>query len=215
MDAAVALTQAYLEAHGYFTVTEYNVLELLENGGSREATDLDVLAVRFPGERTVGPSNHTGSMAVVSDPQLAVDVNVMDMIVGEVKRGRARFNAATRSAGVLEAALVRFGCCAPEDATSNVETLLRDGVVYAGPHKHRIRLIAFGSTGADMGRAYQVIKHERMLAFLEFHLQRHWSRLGRVQMLHSTLAMLTLQIKARHDSRPRAAEPNEVQGDSS
>ena len=33
MDHAVALVQAYLQANGYFTVTEYTVLATLADGG--------------------------------------------------------------------------------------------------------------------------------------------------------------------------------------
>ena len=49
MDNAVALVRAYLHVNGYFTVTEYPVLEAARHGGYRTVTDLDVLAVRFPG----------------------------------------------------------------------------------------------------------------------------------------------------------------------
>lgn len=212
MDVAVALTQAYLEAHGYFTLAEYNVLELLDGGKSREATDLDILAVRFPGERTPGALGHTGSMAMEMDPQLGVDTQVMDMIVGEVKQGRARFNAATRSAGVLEAALVRFGCCSPSEVTASVAKLLHDGIVSIGPEHHRVRLVAFGSTGVAKGRAYQTMTHERMLSFLKAHLRRHWSLLGQVHLMHPTLAMLALELKARPDSERRRVDTTHDEG---
>jgi uncharacterized membrane protein YedE/YeeE len=49
MDTAVALVEAYLNVNGYFTVAEYPVLEASRHGGVRAATDLDVLAFRFPG----------------------------------------------------------------------------------------------------------------------------------------------------------------------
>jgi hypothetical protein len=48
MDNAVALVQAYLQVNGYFTVTEYPVLEAARHG-IEAATDFDVLAYRFPG----------------------------------------------------------------------------------------------------------------------------------------------------------------------
>ena len=47
MDNAVALVRAYLHLNGYFTVTEFPVMEALRGGGFRTATDLDVLAFRF------------------------------------------------------------------------------------------------------------------------------------------------------------------------
>ena len=48
MDNAVALVQAYLRLNGYFTVTEYPVIATRRDGTYRTATDLDVLAFRFP-----------------------------------------------------------------------------------------------------------------------------------------------------------------------
>jgi len=48
MDMGVALVQACLRAHGYFTVSEYPILEAIRHGEHRIATDIDILAVRFP-----------------------------------------------------------------------------------------------------------------------------------------------------------------------
>lgn len=47
MDTAVALVQAYLNVNGYFTVTEYPVMEAYAEWPARTATDLDLLAFRF------------------------------------------------------------------------------------------------------------------------------------------------------------------------
>ena len=49
MDDAVGLVQVYLRLNGYFTVTEYPVIEALGSRDYRTATDLDILAVRFAG----------------------------------------------------------------------------------------------------------------------------------------------------------------------
>lgn len=51
MDTAVALVNAYLHINGYFTVTEYQVIESHYNG-ARARTDLDILAVLHA--RTLG-----------------------------------------------------------------------------------------------------------------------------------------------------------------
>ena len=48
MDMGIALVQAYLRVHGYFTVSEYPILEAMRHGEHRIATDIDILAVRFP-----------------------------------------------------------------------------------------------------------------------------------------------------------------------
>jgi hypothetical protein len=52
MDTAVALVQAHLQVNGYFAVTECPVVEALRHHGYRTATDLDILAFRFPGAQT-------------------------------------------------------------------------------------------------------------------------------------------------------------------
>ena len=76
MDTAVGLVQAYLQINGYFTVTEYPVVEAMRRqGGYRTSTDLDVLAIRFPGAGTLVPSGrpHAPEIDVFpSDPQLGV-----------------------------------------------------------------------------------------------------------------------------------------------
>ena len=48
MDMGVCLVQSYLRVHGYFTVSEYPILEAMRHGDHRIATDIDILAVRFP-----------------------------------------------------------------------------------------------------------------------------------------------------------------------
>lgn len=84
MDTAVALVQAYLRMNGYFTVTEYPVLDVTAHAPAR-------------------------------------------MIVGEVKEGKPRLNAAMRDPAVLE----------PRSPDS-----LRNGRVVA-PAGHVIRTVAF------------------------------------------------------------------------
>lgn len=49
MDNAVALVQAYLRVNEYFSVTASPVVEAMKSGEFRTATDLDLLAFRFPG----------------------------------------------------------------------------------------------------------------------------------------------------------------------
>ena len=60
MDSAVALVQAYLRVNGYFTVTEYPVIASGKGGTYRTATDLDVLAVRFPHSGHIVPGRTEG-----------------------------------------------------------------------------------------------------------------------------------------------------------
>lgn len=150
MDNAVALVQAYLRVNGYFTVAEYPVIEAMREGGYRAATDLDILAFRFPGSGQLVPktgkeSSGDSMVTVPLDPALAVARDEADMLIGEVKEGSAELNQATTDPAVLRAALARFGCCPPDHVPHLVEGLMCRGKVVT-PGGHRIRMIAFGST---------------------------------------------------------------------
>ena len=69
-------------------------------------TDVDVLAVRFP-----SVLHHPGA----ADPLLEVDPRRIDVIIGEVKQGRAHLNPGMHRTMTIEHALGRIGCCAPEE----------------------------------------------------------------------------------------------------
>lgn len=89
MNNAVGLVQAYLYVNGYFTVTEYPVLEALEYGGVQSATDINVVALRLPqagGIVTIGSHQRE---AFVPDPALGAAPDRAQLIIGEVKEGRA------------------------------------------------------------------------------------------------------------------------------
>lgn len=119
MDSAVALVESYLRVNGYFTVTEYPVAEVARNGGYRTATDLDVLAFRFPGAGRIVPSRRGArpgepeTILFAPDPELGCAAEQADMLIGEVKEGRAELNRGAREPAVLRAVLTRFRCCRP------------------------------------------------------------------------------------------------------
>ena len=131
MDTAVALVQAYLHVNGYFTVTEFPVIEAFHRDHSRAVTDLDVLAFRFAHaahdvKRGRG-RRHLDEQPQIPDPVLGCAADRPDMIVGEVKEGRARLNPALRDPATLEVALARFGCCPAEEARDVSRRLLDHG----------------------------------------------------------------------------------------
>ena len=147
MDTSVALVQAYLHVNGYFTVAEYPVLEAFRGEHARSVTDLDILAFRFAGAgheviRGRGRRPLAGR-ALAPDPILGCPADRPDMIVGEVKEGAARLNAAMRDPVVLEVALSRFGCCPAEHAPTLTRQLLARGHATT-PAGHSIRMVAFG-----------------------------------------------------------------------
>jgi hypothetical protein len=201
MDTAVALVQAYLQVNGYFTVVEYPVLEAGRARGARVLTDLDILAFRFPGAgRALGPSppsRTVGELAFAPDPELRVSVGHHDMIVGEVKEGRARLNHATRDPMVLMSALARFGCCPPHEAEMAVRRLLREGLATLS-NGHCVRLVAFGADTPSAPRRCLLVPMEHVLSFLRGHLLQNWESLRHVQLRQPALALLALITKFEH-----------------
>jgi len=212
MDNAVALVRAYLHVNGYFTVTEHPVLEAARPGGYRTVTDLDVLAFRFPGagRRIYGveaerPGPHGARFE--PDPALGVPVDRHDMLVAEVKEGRARFNEAMRDPAVLEAALARFGCCPPEHALALAHQLLGHGRA-ALPGGHEVRLAVFASTTESPGRpGTLVVGLGHVVRFLQDHLRAHWALLRHAQLKDPALGFLATLEKALREPTPSAPSP--------
>lgn len=195
MDTAVALTQAYLHLNGYFTVTEYPVLEAFGAQQVRSVTDLDILAYRFPHAGHDAPGRarrlHSASGLVV-DPALGCPADRPDMIVGEVKEGAARLNRALRDPAVLATALTRFGCCPPGGSDALTREVLRTGSART-PAGHSIRIVVFGATDG-------VVKHDpwlnvsmrHVVEYLQEYLSAHWSVLRHAQFKDPAFGVLAL-----------------------
>jgi hypothetical protein len=202
MDTAVALVEAYLYANGYFTVTEYPVMEQRRDGRLQSATDVDILAVRFPGAGRFIPDRRHRLGGRVSRPDGELDVgdDRIDMIIGEVKQGEAVLNRGAREPDILRAALTRFGTCAAEHAQSIVDQLLHDGEAIgpAGPEGQpgpRVRLFGFGSRYPRRHHGYRIITLGHIIDFLR-QAGRDWQKAG-TQFRHPALEFLSLMAKAR------------------
>lgn len=213
MDNAVVLVRAYLHVNGYFTVTEHPVLEASRHHGFRTVTDLDVLAFRFPG---AGRQLHgvevnapgRGALRFEPDPALGVPGDCADMLVAEVKEGRARFNEAMRDPAALEAALARFGCCAPEHARGLAHEVLGRGRATL-PNGHEVRLAVFASTTESPGRpGALVIGLGHVVRFLQDYLREHWALLRHAQLKDPVLGFLATLEKALREPAPPAASPS-------
>lgn len=202
MDNSVALVQAYLRMNGYFTVTEYPVIEAVANGGYRSATDLDILAFRFPRAGHLIPG-HGGSsrgdrvLAAPFDATIGGREDEPDMLIGEVKEGRAELNAAATDPAVLRAVFVRFGCCPSDQVDALVATLLREGEVktHCG---HRARLVAFGAlppSGSSPG--FHVVLLDHVVEYLQGYLRDHWDVLHHACFKDPAVGFLVTLEKAR------------------
>jgi hypothetical protein len=201
MDNAVGVVQAYLQINGYFTVAEYPIVERTESGVYRSVTDLDILAVRFPHARQVVPHERAhGGPAGPSfspDPALGPFDDGIDMIIGEVKEGRAELNRGALDPDVLAAALTRFGCCGHQDVHSVVQELHRHGRAAASAG-HHIRLIAFGTTPGEPSRQrFQTMYLGHVIEFIRSYLRLHWDVFQHAQFKDPAMAFLMLCEKAR------------------
>lgn len=205
MDAAVAIVQAYLHINGYFTVTEYPVVEAMSRprGGYRTATDLDVLAIRFPGAGRLVPALGKASRDMRFEPDPALNraapppSHMVDMIIGEVKEGRAELNRGARDPVVLRAVLTRFGCCPQEHVAHAVQDLLHKGSAQM-PGGHHARLIAFGaSTEGPLAYPCEVLSLGHVIEFTRSYLREHWDVLRHAQFKDTALSVLMMLEKAR------------------
>ncbi len=197
MDNAVALVQAYLRINGYFTVAEYPILETHGRNAVQMATDIDILAFRFPGaiRQVVGKRNEKWQRGLsIPDPDLKVPSGAPDMIIGEVKEGRAHLNKSMRNPSIVSAALARFGCCAAKHAEGTAQKLLASGRAKT-PEGHMVRIVVFASGGAEE-RRFQVITLAHITDFLRSYLREHWQVLHHAQFRDPVLSLLMTLEKA-------------------
>lgn len=196
MDTCVALVQAYLHVNGYFTVVEYPVLEAYRGNHARTVTDLDILAFRFAGAghdviRGRG-RRRLGERALATDSILRCPSDRPDMIVGEVKEGAARFNAAMRDPVVLEVALTRFGCCPPEHVRELTQQLLSRGNAVT-PGGHSVRMVAFGDVPKDdPPTTWTAVPMRHVVQFLQTYLREHWDVWRHAQIRDPAFGVLAL-----------------------
>jgi hypothetical protein len=140
-DPALDLAVAYLRLNGYFVLTEQE-LHVREPTGFRSLTDIDIVALRPP--TAPGPVHHHTGDAVEEclivtdlDPDLRVDPNRFDVILGEVKTGEATFNPALLTAAALHAPLRRTGNIYSIPIDEVVDRLLIHGITTTIPTPER------------------------------------------------------------------------------
>lgn len=205
MDNAVSLVQAYLRLQGYFTVSEYPVIAAGGSGGYRMATDLDILAIRFPKAGQLVPGRARGGSTdenhLEVDPALRIPTDHVDMILGEVKEGRATLNAPATDPGVVRATLVAFGCCEPAHAPGLAATLLREGQV-ALPSGHVIRVVIFASQTEGARGRYDVVGLRQGVFFLRSYVRTHWEVLRHWDSKDPAIGFLITLAKAEAATGP-------------
>ncbi len=205
MDNAVTLVQAYLRLNGYFTVTEFPIVEAIKHGGHRTATDIDVLAFRFPSAGRLitqkGKGAQKDRLIGRIDSALGLLDDGADMIIGEVKEGRAQINHSARDPAVLRAALTRFGCCHGDGdgVDALVESLIRKGQGTT-EDGHRVRIVAFGSVLPETDPGYHTISLGQVIAYAKAYLNDHWEVFRVAELKDPALGFLATMIKSEAES---------------
>lgn len=213
MDTAVALVKAYLQINGYFCVTEYPLMETTKGGDVRTVSDLDILAFRFPhaGKETSVRKKRklVGDVRFEPDRALGATGDRADMIVGEVKRGRARFNPPARHPEVLAGALMRFGCCNPSQSKNLAYELLQHGHAES-EHGHGIRMVAFGDVEDSevSPNKWHTVSLGNIVRCLRQHLHDNWTVLRHVHFSNDTLDLLAILERIENT----AASPQKGRG---
>ena len=199
MDVAVALVDIYLRINGYFTVTEFPVVERVHGGVFRSATDLDMLAFRFPGGGRLVSRPHGKDFTVTSevDAALCAPVDKADMLIGEVKEGRGHLNEAMRDPAVLEATLLRFGCCTAEHIPRVVQELLRHGE--AETHcGHKVRMVVFGAINDTTApHKYHFVPLGHVADFMSRFVETNYQLVRQAQFKDPTFNLLVMLEKGR------------------
>ncbi|EWT07767.1 hypothetical protein N864_23460 [Intrasporangium chromatireducens Q5-1] len=188
---------AYLHVNGHFKVAEYPVLEACRGRGSRTVIHLDIVGYRFAGagHDLISHGGHRRPLrdsARTVDPALGCGPGQPDVLVDEVKEGRARVDPARRDPVVLEVALTRFGCCPAAHARDIARQLVGRGQVptEAG---HVIRVVAFGNSyGRHRSGPWRIVSIGHVVRFRQAYLHENWDVLAHAQLRDAAFAVLAL-----------------------
>ena len=198
MDIGVSLVEAYLRLCGYLTLTEFGVQGRAPEGGFESITDVDIMGLRLPGDVYAAEGEGLDAPArllLIEDPVLRLQPGLVDVLIGEVKQGEARFNPGLRRREVLHSLLRRVEWLYAEPVEAVVGDLhahyLRMSPARGGG-EIRTRLVAFGhSAHCDLHTISHAHIVEAMVGFL--------SGLGEAfhpaQFHEAAPAMLNLLVK--------------------
>lgn len=224
MNTCVALVGAYLRFNGYVTVPEQPVL-IGEGKPYRyhTATDVDILAVRFPNAAVVVPrafGSVDDDLHLAVDPILELHKDTVDVLIGEVKSGRPRLNEGLREADVLYATLRRVDPGFDQELEDTIQRLIRDGEAdcHASGKRWRFRLVAFGEGQPALeGGPFMVVQLRHISAFLMNTMREHHEVWKDAQFGDAVLDLLHLfdkmgfewaLVERDTEGNPPTTEPN-------
>ncbi|MEX1207297.1 MAG: hypothetical protein WEE36_01635, partial [Acidimicrobiia bacterium] len=208
MDIAVNLVETYLRLNGYLTLSEFEVQARRVDGAFESITDIDIMALRFPGMIYAGdPHDEPDTrLLLLDDPELRLEPEQIDVVIGEVKQSEADFNPGIRDHKVLHQMLRRIEWLFAGELTSIVDELASSNLCVAparGGGEIRVRLVAFG-------RAPRCDLHTMTHAHMVQTLMRFFSgtdlAFRPVQFRDPAPAMLSLLLKSGFEVTPRGLD---------
>lgn len=171
MNIAVNLVESYLRLNGYLTLSELEIQGRMPDGSFETLTDVDIVALRFPGKVYAAHSDDECGMLLIDDPELRLDNDTVDLVIGEVKQGEAVFNPGLKRHEVLHSVLRRIEWLLDEPSIDVVERLQQGDMAIVplrGGGELRARLVAFGRSPVSnlhvMSLSHVV---ETMVGFME------------------------------------------------
>lgn len=206
MDIAVNLVEAYLRLNGYLTIAEVDIPHLAAGGKYESITDVDVLAVRFPGDLyAIDVDDQPDSrLLLIDDPSLLLADRMVDVIVGEVKQGAAGLNPAITRHEVLHHILGRLEWIYEEGVAGTVEDLQAKGISESPGRSGaliRTRLVAFG--GYQGAPSINIIPLGHVLSQVVAFFERFEDVLRPRQFSAPAPALLHLMVKCGYTISPR------------
>jgi hypothetical protein len=198
MDIAVNLVENYLRLNGYLTLSEFEVARRISKGHYKTVTDVDIMAVRFPGDLFIGDPHikSEAELLLVHDPMLQLEEDTIDVVIGEVKQGQAELNANIKDHSVLHTMLHRIEWLYGLPLNDVIAGLQRKAV-HTGPScaqaEIRTRLVAFGRSDTLDHKTISLSHIVRTM--IEF-METHEAALKPIQFKEPAPAMLRLLMKA-------------------
>lgn len=209
MDVAVNLVESYLRLNGYLTLSEFEVQKRNMKGIYETLTDVDMVALRFPGDIYAADA-HTDEdsrVLLIQDDELRLEADTIDLIIGEVKQGEAVLNDSLTHHDVLHSVLQRVAWIYAEGLDGVIARLQEHGVAHSKARSGgqvRTRLVAFGRAPQSNINTIS-LSHiiETMISFMnEFD-----SVLRPAQFKAPTMALLRLLAKTGFDVSREVPEP--------
>ncbi|MFQ5947933.1 MAG: hypothetical protein ACE5KX_03625 [Acidimicrobiia bacterium] len=200
MDIGVNLIESYLRLNGYLTLSEFEVQRRAEEGSYESITDVDIVALRLPGELYVADPDAEGctecELLLIQDPLLALEEDCADVIIGEVKQAEAEFNPAITDHQVLHSVLRRMEWLYDEPLLDVVKALQLTGSHYSpgrGGGRVRTRLVAFGRSKVN---DLNTISHTHIVETLLRFFSDFEEAFRPIQFRDPAPAMLRLLLKS-------------------